>query len=57
MLDYNESYEQDRAGVYNGQVYYKIHGYYFVRQTSSGGGDYIDRLVYVGTPPAGLVAA
>ncbi len=57
MLDYNQNHEQYRIGVYNGQAYYKIYGYYFVRETSSMGGNYTDRLIYVATPPASLAAA
>jgi len=57
MLEYNSSHEQYHVGFYNGQAYYKIYGYYFVRETSSMGGNYVDRLIYDSTPPASLVAA
>ncbi len=57
MIDYNQSYEQYRVGVYNEQAYYDIEGRYFVRETSSMGGIYTDRLISIDILPLSLIAA
>jgi len=56
MIDYNSSYEEGRIGVYNGQAYYNIDGYYFVRETPTIGGDQTDILINVPILPDSLTA-
>ncbi len=55
MVNYNEGWEPYRIGSHNGESYYKRYTVYWVRRTSSLGGDLRDRLEFSSfSRPVGL---
>jgi len=56
MIDYNSSWDAYYVGSYNNESYYKRYGIYWVRRSSTSGGDLRDRLYFAGfSRPSGLV--
>ncbi len=55
MINYNDSWEPYRVGSYNGESYYRRYAFYWVRRTSTLGGNLRDRLYFAGiSRPVGL---
>jgi len=58
MIDYNSSWDTYNVGSYNNEPYYKRYGVYWVRRSSTSGGDLRDRLHFASLArPLGLVDA